>query len=106
LTAAEQGLRVQRCLLDAGACEASAMQACGRRSVGVSVPLGNYHNMDEAKKIAAEYVMMEDVKSMVNLLKALVATGREGIEVRTIAERVELKMSDYAAHLKAGNKAF
>jgi hypothetical protein len=36
----------------------------------------------------------------------LVATGREGIEVRTIAERVELKMSDDAAHLKAGNKAF
>lgn len=106
LTAAEQGVRVQRCLLDAGACEASAMQACGRRSVGVSVPLGNYHNMDDAKMLAAEYVMMEDVKSMVNLLKALVATGREGIEVRTIAERVELKMSDYAAHLKAGNKEF
>jgi putative aminopeptidase FrvX len=106
LTAAEQGLRVQRCLLDAGACEASAMQACGRRAVGVSVPLGNYHNLDESKEIAAEYVMMEDVKSMVNLLKALVATGRDGIEVRTIAERVELRMSDYAAHLKAGNKAF
>jgi putative aminopeptidase FrvX len=106
LTAAEQGVRVQRCLLDAGACEASAMQACGRRSVGVSVPLGNYHNLDEAKRIAPEHVMMEDVKSMVNLLKALVATGRDAIEVRTIAERVELRMADYAEHLKAGNKEF
>jgi len=106
LTAAEQGVRVQRCLLDAGACEASAMQACGRRSVGVSVPLGNYHNCDEAKQLAPEYVMMDDVKSLVNLLKALVATGRDAIEVRTIAERVELRMTDYAAHLKAGNKLF
>ena len=82
------------------------MQACGRRSVGVSVPLGNYHNCDEAKQLAPEYVMMEDVKSLVNLLKALVATGRDAIEVRTIAERVELRMTDYAAHLKAGNKLF
>jgi putative aminopeptidase FrvX len=106
LTAAEQGIRVQRCLLDAGACEASAMQACGRRSVGVSVPLGNYHNMDDAQQIAPEYVMMDDVKSMVNLLKALVATGRNAIEVRTIEERVALRMSDYAEHLKAGNKGF
>jgi endoglucanase len=106
LTAAEQGVRVQRCLLDAGACEASAMQACGRRSVGVSVPLGNYHNMDEGRQIAPEYVMMEDVKSLVNLLKALVATGRDAIEVRTIAERVELRMNDYAQHLKAANKLF
>jgi len=106
LTAAEQGVRVQRCLLDAGACEASAMQACGRRSVGVSVPLGNYHNIDDSREIAAEYVMMEDVKSLVNLLKAVVATGRDAIEVRTIAERVELRMSDYAAHLKASNKLF
>ncbi len=106
LTAAEQGIRVQRCLLDAGACEATAMQACGRRSVGVSVPLGNYHNQDDAKKIAVEYVMMEDVKSMVNLLKALVATGRDAIEVRTMAERVEMRMADYAGHLKAANKKF
>ncbi len=106
-TAAEQGIRVQRCLLDAGACEASALQACGRRSVGVSVPLGNYHNINDAKKnITAEYVVMEDVKSMVTLLKALVATGRDAIEVRTMAERVELRMADYAEHLKAGNKRF
>ncbi len=105
-TAAEQGLRVQRCLLDAGACEASAMQACGRRSVGVSVPLGNYHNIDDSQGLAPEYVMMDDVKSMVNLLKALVATGRDTIEMRTLEERVELRMAEYAAHLKAANKKF
>jgi putative aminopeptidase FrvX len=105
-TATEQGIRVQRCLLDAGACEASAMKACGRRSVGVSVPLGNYHNLDDAKKIAPEFVMMEDVKSLADLMKAVVATGRNAIEVRTIEERVALRMKDYAEHLKAGNKGF
>lgn len=105
-TAAEQGIRVQRCLLDAGACEASAMQACGRRGVGISVPLGNYHNLDEAKNLAPEYVMMEDVKSLVNLLKAVVATGQDAIAVRSLEERVELRMSEHAEHLKAANKLF
>ena len=105
-TAAEQGIRVQRCLLDAGACEASAMQACGRRGVGMSVPLGNYHNLDDAKNLAPEYVMMEDVKSLVNLLKAVVATGQDAISVRSLEERVELRMSEHAEHLKAANKLF
>jgi endoglucanase len=105
-TAAEQGIRVQRCLLDAGACEASAMQACGRRGVGISVPLGNYHNLDESKQLAPEYVMMEDVTSLVNLLKAVVATGQETIAVRSLEERVEMRMTEHAEHLKAANKLF
>jgi endoglucanase len=105
-TATEQGIRVQRCLLDAGACEASAMQACGRRSVGISLPLGNYHNLDDARNVAPEYVMMADLRSMVNLMKALVATGRDAIEVRTLEERVEMRLTELAPHLKAGNKLF
>lgn len=105
-TAKEQGIRVQRCLLDAGACESTAMQACGIRSAGVSVPLGNYHNLDSAKKITPEYVMMSDVRSLIDLLKALVATKHDGIGERTIRERVEMRMEEYAAHLKAGNKLF
>ncbi len=105
-TAKEQGIRVQRCLLDAGACESTAMQACGHRSTGVSVPLGNYHNIDANKKIAPEYVMMNDVRALIDLLKALVATKHDGIGERTIRERVEMRMEEYAPHLKAGNKFF
>jgi putative aminopeptidase FrvX len=105
-TAKEQGIRVQRCLLDAGACEATATQASGIRSVGISIPLGNYHNLNDARQIAPEFVMMDDLKAMIDLLKALVATKHDGIGERTIRERVELRMQEHEAHLKAGTKLF
>jgi endoglucanase len=105
-TAKEQGIRVQRCLLDAGACEATAVQAAGHRAVGVSIPLGNYHNLDANKEIAPEFVMMSDIRSLIDLLKALVATKHDGIGERTIRERVEVRMEEYAAHMKAAAKLF
>lgn len=105
-TAKEQGIRVQRCLLDAGACEATAVQAAGIRSAGISVPLGNYHNLNDSRHIAPEYVMMDDLKSLIDLLKALVATKHDGIGERTIRERVELRMQEHAAHFAAGSKLF
>jgi len=105
-TASEQGIRVQRRLLDAGACEATAMQACGIRSAGLSVPLGNYHNLDEDEIIAPEFVMLDDVKAMVNLLVALVGTEHEGLGERSIEERVTLRMKEFKKHLEAGNAVF
>lgn len=105
-TAMEQGIRVQRSLLDAGACEASAMQACGFRSTGVSVPLGNYHNIDDEDSIAPEYVMIEDVRATIKLLVALVATEHDGLGERTIEERVTLRLKEYKKHLELGNSKF
>lgn len=105
-TAAEQGIRVQRCLLDAGACEATAMQALGIRSAGISIPLGNYHNTGEDKTLQPEFVMLEDVKALIRLLTALVATRHQGIGERTIRERVEIRREEYKAHFKAGTKHF
>jgi putative aminopeptidase FrvX len=105
-TAKEQGIRVQRCLLDAGACEASALQAAGHRSCGVSVPLANYHNLDAEGGIAPEHVRVSDVRATIDLLKALVATRHDGIGERTIRERVEMRSEEYADHLKAANKLF
>jgi endoglucanase len=105
-TAKEQGIRVQRCLLDAGACEATAVQALGHRSAGISIPLGNYHNMGENQIIAAEFVMMSDVSDLLSLLTALVGTKHDGIGERTIRERIEIRMADYKDHIKAANKHF
>ena len=105
-TAAEQGIRVQRCLLDKGACEATAMQACGIRSAGISIPLGNYHNLDDDENIVPEYVMMDDVKAMVNLLVALVGTEHSGLGERSIEERVALRTKEHKKHLEAGNARF
>jgi endoglucanase len=105
-TAKEQAIRVQRCLLDAGACEATAVQAAGIRSVGISVPLGNYHNIGLQRQVAPEFVMMDDVKALIDLLKALVATKHDGIGERSIRERVEMRMAEHAAHYKAGTRLF
>ena len=105
-TAKEQAIRVQRCLLDAGACEATAVQAAGIRSAGISVPLGNYHNVSDKRQIAPEFVMMDDLKALIAFLKALVATKHDGIGERTIRERVEMRMVEHAEHLKAGTKLF
>ncbi len=105
-TANEQAIRVQRCLLDAGACEASAMRACGIRSAGISVPLANYHNTDERQKIAPEHVMSSDVEALVSLLTALVSTRHTGLGERTIRERVELRMEEHRAHFEAGTRLF
>lgn len=105
-TASEQGIRVQRCLLDAGACEATALQACGIRSGGISLALGNYHNMDDDEKIVPEYVMLDDVKALVNLLVALVGTEHTGLGERTIEERVAVRTKEHKKHLEAGNAKF
>ncbi len=102
-TAAEQGIRVQRCLLDRGACEATALQALGKRTAGISIPLGNYHNTTDNNKLGAEYVMLDDVKGMIKLITALVATKHAGIGERSIRERVTMRMQEYAPHLAAGN---
>lgn len=105
-TAAEQGIRVQRSLLDAGACEATALQACGIRSAGLSVPLGNYHNLDDDQNVAAEFVLMEDVKALVNLLVALVGTEHTGLGERSLEERVNLRMKEFKKHLDVSNAKF
>ena len=48
----------------------------------------------------------DDLKSMIELLKALVATKHDGIGERSIRERVELCMAEHEAHLKSGTKLF
>ncbi len=106
-TASEQGIRVQRCLLDRGVCEATALQACGIRSTGISVPLGNYHNMgDDEESIQPEYVMLDDVKEVVKFVVALVATDHQGLGERSMEERVALRMKDYKKHHEAGDAKF
>lgn len=105
-TASGQGIRVQRCLLDAGACEATALQACGIRSGGISVPLGNYHNLGDDNSIQPEYVMLGDVKETLKLLVALVGTDHQGLSERSIEERVTLRMKEYKKHHEAGDAGF
>ena len=73
--AAENDIPVQRCLLDGGACEASAYQLYGYRSVAASIGLGNYHNCAPDGTIQCEYVSVDDYANMVRLCVALAGSA-------------------------------
>ncbi len=70
--AESDGLAVQRALLDKGSCEATALQAYGIRTAGISVPLGNYHNCGPGKRIQPEFVHYQDVETLVHLMAGAV----------------------------------
>ena len=62
----------QRCLMPGGTCEATAYQAYGYTAACLCLPLGNYHNMDEAKRrIAPETISLADFHGLVRLLIAI-----------------------------------
>ncbi len=88
--ASENGIPVQRCLLDGGACEASAYQLYGYRSVAASIGLGNYHNCAPDGSIQCEYVSVDDYENMVRLCLAL-ATGSSKTPDPTKALRTTLE---------------
>lgn len=71
--------KFQRRIMDGGTCEATAATVFGVPSVGISVPLGNYHNQsfeggpDSRGDLgpAPEFVHLGDVQGMITLCKAL-----------------------------------
>jgi endoglucanase len=64
--------RHQRRIMDGGTCEATAATAWGFPAIGLSVPLGNYHNIgDKTGAPAPEYVRIDDVEGMLRLCRAL-----------------------------------
>jgi len=74
LTAADPSFKWQRKLMTGGTCEASAYQALGYTATCVCLPLGNYHNMNEARgRIEREVISLADYHGMVRLL---IAVGR------------------------------
>jgi endoglucanase len=69
----------QRRIMDGGACEATAALAYGVRAIGISVPLGNYHNESyegrNRGKPAPEYVHSDDVDGLITLCEGLMRRG-------------------------------
>jgi endoglucanase len=69
----------QRRIMDGGTCEATAATAYGIPCVGISVPLGNYHNQsfeggpDSAGPLgpAPEFVHLDDVAGLLTLCRGL-----------------------------------
>lgn len=67
--------RYQKRIMDGGVCEATTAIAYGFKSIGISVPLGNYHNQsfeggpDSVAPMgpAPEFVHINDVKNLIEL---------------------------------------
>jgi putative aminopeptidase FrvX len=72
-------LKHQRRLMDGGTCEATAATAYGFPAIGISVPLGNYHNQSleggpqsrGPSGPAPEFVHRNDIKGMLTLCEGL-----------------------------------
>ena len=62
------GFKVQRALMGAGGCEASAFKAHGYRVTGTSFPLGAWHNTEDDGSIVVEYIHADDFNSGVALI--------------------------------------
>lgn len=71
--------RHQKRIMDGGSCEATAATAYGFPAVGISVPLGNYHNQSFEggpdsrgdRGPAPEFVHLDDVEGLVDLCHGL-----------------------------------
>jgi putative aminopeptidase FrvX len=71
--------RHQRRVMDGGSCEATAATAWGLPAIGISVPLGNYHNegfeggpdCPAPRAPAPEFVSMSDVAGLLRLCRGL-----------------------------------
>lgn len=75
--------RYQRRVMDGGTCEATAAIAWGLTAIGISVPLGNYHNQGfeggpdcaGPNGPAPEYVHIDDIDGLLALCQGLMQTG-------------------------------
>lgn len=75
--------RHQRRVMDGGACEATAATAWGYPTIGLTLPLGNYHNQGldggadcpKPEGPAPEFVRLDDVDGMLALVAGLMTQG-------------------------------
>ena len=73
----------QRRIMDGGACEATAATMYGLTAIGISVPLGNYHNQGieggpdcpRPNGPAPEFVPLDDVDGLLTLCRGLLRPG-------------------------------
>jgi hypothetical protein len=86
--------------MDGGSCEATAATVYGIPSVGVSVPLGNYHNQSfeggpdsrGALGPAPEFVHLADVEGLLTLCKSIL-TAKQPWKTPWLARQKDFKKS-------------
>lgn len=72
----DRTFKYQRALMPGGTCEATVYDVYGFTAASICIPLGNYHNMDCAKKrIGPEYIDLTDWRNMVKLFVQVARNG-------------------------------
>jgi endoglucanase len=94
----DKAFKFQRALMPGGSCEGTVFDAWSYTTGAVCLPLGNYHNMDRArKKLAPENIHLGDWESMVKLF---VEIAREAHTFRTgsapLRARLEKRFAEHA----------
>jgi len=103
----------QRRVMDGGACEATAAVSWGLPAIGISVPLGNYHNecfsgvsgsarggTRNMGRPAPEYVHLDDVDGLLKLCKGLLKAGLPWQDPwRQLRSRLKQRARRYRASL-------
>lgn len=100
--------RHQRKIMDGGTCEATAATAYGLDAIGISVPLGNYHNQSfeggqdsrGPNGPAPEFVHLEDVAGLLTLCDALVKPVAKGAAVPGWDAPWKPKLKDFKKSLR------
>jgi endoglucanase len=91
LSKKDKSFKYQRALMPGGTCEATVYDVYGFTAGSICVALGNYHNMDRRRrKIAPEFIDLDDWGNMVKLFVQLAKNGHEFEPGhRSLKERIE-----------------
>ena len=98
--------RHQRRVMDGGACEATAATAWGLPTIGITLPLGNYHNQGfeggldcpKPEGPAPEFVHLDDIDGELTLCRALM---RRGLDWADPWSKTRLRLNKNALHYKS-----
>lgn len=93
--AADAKISHQRRLMSGGTCEATAYQLYGYRTAALCVALGNYHNCGPDHQIVAEYVSLDDVAGMIQLMTRVVSEESPADPHAALREKLEARAATY-----------
>lgn len=103
--------RHQRRVMDGGTCEATAAMAWGVPAIGISVPLGNYHNQGfeggpdcrDKEGPAPEFVHLDDIDGLLRLCAGLLQPGLAwGAPWKELHTRLRNNLGRYRRLLEEG----
>jgi putative aminopeptidase FrvX len=102
LTKRDRRFKHQRALMPGGTCEATVYDVYGFTAASICVALGNYHNMDSAKKqIGPEFIEVTDWKNMVKLFVQIAKNGhRYEPGHAALRKRLEKRFSKWKRRLE------